>query len=367
MDPPADRHRERIPRAPRRERAGGLGRRRAGSSPPTDGGTTWHADSIPARRASPSRRARARRSPGWALARHSRDPRRHASTSRRMVARAGAPVREHHHRRCSSMGWPSGMPGTASPSATPRRYVPGRHDRRRRCHWSRIPVERAAQSRAGRSGFRASGTAITVRGTGEVWIATGGGPARGSHSTERGSTWDVFETAATGSTAKGLFGSRSRIGSRAWRLVATISRGSVGRQSAADRGWRTTGDSIEPGLVGSSYGVVHVRAGAIWPSDPAAARGPGIGAAPGPGSRAPGSIRGAAPEASAGPRESRDASPGLPADPAHASDATSRPISATALTSASKSSRRLRWLVMDTRMANRPFSVVAEGTAIPRS
>jgi photosystem II stability/assembly factor-like uncharacterized protein len=130
--------------------------------------------------------------------------------------------------------------------------------------WSRIPVERMPKVAPGEAAFAASGTAITVRGTGEVWIATGGGPrARVFHSTDRGATWEVFETPATGSTAKGLFGiafedqqSGVAVGGDYQQRDA-----SVENLLLTDDGGKSWRIGSSPGLVGVQYGVFHVRGG----------------------------------------------------------------------------------------------------------
>jgi photosystem II stability/assembly factor-like uncharacterized protein len=63
-----------------------------------------------------------------------------------------------------------------------------------------IPLENEA-------GFAASGTGITVAGTGHAWIGTGGGPfARVLRSEDRGLTWTAVVTPMTGGSATGIFG-----------------------------------------------------------------------------------------------------------------------------------------------------------------
>jgi photosystem II stability/assembly factor-like uncharacterized protein len=59
-------------------------------------------------------------------------------------------------------------------------------------HWSRRPTPPAAPAEGA---FAASNTALAVRGTGEVWFATGGrGGARVFHSSDAGAAWTVAAT-----------------------------------------------------------------------------------------------------------------------------------------------------------------------------
>jgi photosystem II stability/assembly factor-like uncharacterized protein len=61
--------------------------------------------------------------------------------------------------------------------------------------WSRIPPEGLPAVLPNEAAFAASGTCLTVQGTSNAWIGTGGAPtARVFHSTDRGRTWTVAET-----------------------------------------------------------------------------------------------------------------------------------------------------------------------------
>src|SRR6185436_2104356 len=79
--------------------------------------------------------------------------------------------------------------------------------------WTRIPPERLPPVLAGEAAFAASGSALVVRGSGDVWIGTGGGPrARVMHSPDRGRTWRVSDTPihaqggnTGGASASGIF------------------------------------------------------------------------------------------------------------------------------------------------------------------
>lgn len=57
--------------------------------------------------------------------------------------------------------------------------------------WTRIPAFRLPRNLPGEAAFAASGSSLVVRGSGDVWIGTGGNAARVFHSSDRGSTWRV--------------------------------------------------------------------------------------------------------------------------------------------------------------------------------
>jgi photosystem II stability/assembly factor-like uncharacterized protein len=73
--------------------------------------------------------------------------------------------------------------------------------------WSRVPTESAPAMLPGEAAFAASGTCITVQGTSNVWIGTGGAArARVFRSTDRGHTWTVADTPVqAGGSASGIF------------------------------------------------------------------------------------------------------------------------------------------------------------------
>lgn len=61
--------------------------------------------------------------------------------------------------------------------------------------WSRIAPDALPEMLPGEAAFAASGTCVTVQGTSNVWIATGGAAvARVFRSTDRGRTWAVSST-----------------------------------------------------------------------------------------------------------------------------------------------------------------------------
>ena len=73
--------------------------------------------------------------------------------------------------------------------------------------WTRIPTENAPPMLPGEAAFAASGTCITVQGTSNVWIGTGGAArARVFRSTDRGRTWTVADAPVhAGNSAAGIF------------------------------------------------------------------------------------------------------------------------------------------------------------------
>jgi photosystem II stability/assembly factor-like uncharacterized protein len=73
--------------------------------------------------------------------------------------------------------------------------------------WKRVDTANAPPVLAGEAAFAASGTCLTVFGTSNVWIGTGGGArARVFRSTDRGRTWSVADTPVhAGNSASGIF------------------------------------------------------------------------------------------------------------------------------------------------------------------
>ncbi|WKN42171.1 WD40/YVTN/BNR-like repeat-containing protein [Tunicatimonas pelagia] len=74
-------------------------------------------------------------------------------------------------------------------------------------NWSPIvPTERSMRPSTGEAGFAASGTNITVQGSGCVWFGTGGTNARIFRSLDGGETWEVNRSPlAQGTSSKGIF------------------------------------------------------------------------------------------------------------------------------------------------------------------
>ena len=73
--------------------------------------------------------------------------------------------------------------------------------------WTRIASAALPRTLPGEAAFAASGACLVVRGTGDVWIGTGGGArARVFHSPDRGRSWSVYETPVLANTsAAGIF------------------------------------------------------------------------------------------------------------------------------------------------------------------
>jgi photosystem II stability/assembly factor-like uncharacterized protein len=73
--------------------------------------------------------------------------------------------------------------------------------------WTRVPTANAPPMLTGEAAFAASGTCLTVLGSSNVWIGTGGGArARVFRSTDRGRTWSVADTPMhAGNSASGIF------------------------------------------------------------------------------------------------------------------------------------------------------------------
>ena len=74
-------------------------------------------------------------------------------------------------------------------------------------HWARVPPENIPPVLPGEAAFAASNTQLTVQGSSNAWIASGGGAvARVFRTTDRGHTWTVSATGMPGGTSAGLFG-----------------------------------------------------------------------------------------------------------------------------------------------------------------
>jgi photosystem II stability/assembly factor-like uncharacterized protein len=140
-------------------------------------------------------------------------------------------------------------------------------------HWTRIPADRLPRTLTGEAAFAASGTAITVRGSREVWIASGGGArARVFHSRDRGATWAVFDTPLSGGTAKGLFGIAFEKSEYGVAVGGDYQQGDASTENLllSDDGGRSWRTASSPGLVGVQYGVVHMGGGGFLSAGPGA-------------------------------------------------------------------------------------------------
>ena len=73
--------------------------------------------------------------------------------------------------------------------------------------WSRVPADRVPANLENEAAFAASNTQLTVQGTSNGWIATGGGAeARVYRTRDRGRSWTVASTGMPGGASSGLFG-----------------------------------------------------------------------------------------------------------------------------------------------------------------
>jgi len=74
-------------------------------------------------------------------------------------------------------------------------------------HWSRVAPAGIPPVLPGEAAFAASNTQLTVQGSSNAWIASGGGAmARVFRSTDRGRSWSVAATGMPGGASAGLFG-----------------------------------------------------------------------------------------------------------------------------------------------------------------
>jgi photosystem II stability/assembly factor-like uncharacterized protein len=74
-------------------------------------------------------------------------------------------------------------------------------------NWSRVPAANLPANLPNEAAFAASNTQLTVQGSSNAWIASGGGAdARVFRSTDRGRNWKVVSTGMPGGASSGLFG-----------------------------------------------------------------------------------------------------------------------------------------------------------------
>ncbi len=125
-------------------------------------------------------------------------------------------------------------------------------------HWKEVPPGRIPAALPGEAAFAASGTAIAARGGREAWIATGGGArARVFHTADRGTTWEVFDTPASGGPAKGIFGLAIGDGGRGVAVGGDYRERDASAENLlltedGGRTWRLAGSTD---LTGVQYGV----------------------------------------------------------------------------------------------------------------
>jgi photosystem II stability/assembly factor-like uncharacterized protein len=125
-------------------------------------------------------------------------------------------------------------------------------------HWNPVPPDRVPAMLPGEAAFAASGTAIVVRGKSEVWIGTGGANrARVLHSADRGKHWAAFDTPASASAAKGIFGIAMGRRGRAVAVGGDYQQASASAENLllSDDGGRHWRIAPNAGVVGVQYGV----------------------------------------------------------------------------------------------------------------
>jgi photosystem II stability/assembly factor-like uncharacterized protein len=133
--------------------------------------------------------------------------------------------------------------------------------------WSRVPPEEIPPPLPGEAGFAASGTAIAVAGSDNVWFGTGGGRvARVFRSTDRGRTWAVSQTPLPASATSGIFGLSFWDADNGLAVGGDYRKpreagANVARTRDGGRTWTLIGSSAPAGV---RYGVAHV-AGAKSP------------------------------------------------------------------------------------------------------
>ncbi len=130
--------------------------------------------------------------------------------------------------------------------------------------WQAIAPEVLPTALGNESAFAASGTNITVSGSGDVWIVTGGGArARVYHSSNRGKTWHAQNTPISAGASKGLFGIAFRDLLRGVAVGGDFAKAddSADNLLLTTDGGRTWMQVGHPGLQGSQWGVAHADGG----------------------------------------------------------------------------------------------------------
>lgn len=122
--------------------------------------------------------------------------------------------------------------------------------------WARVAATGATAVLPGEAAFAASGTCLTVQGTSNVWIGTGGGPrARVFHSSDRGRTWSVADTPIhAGNSAAGIFSVAFRDAQNGVAVGGEYSKpkqafDNVAVTSDGGRTWRLARGPLPPGYM----------------------------------------------------------------------------------------------------------------------
>ena len=147
--------------------------------------------------------------------------------------------------------------------------------------WSRVSPDRLPAVLPGEAAFAASGTCLTIDGESNVWIGTGGASvARVYHSVDRGRTWSVAESPIhAGSASSGIFGLAFRDDRHGIAVGGDYQmvRGGLPNVALTDdggRSWRTARGSLPVGYLsavsfvpGSSSLIAVGLAGTALSSD----------------------------------------------------------------------------------------------------
>ena len=151
--------------------------------------------------------------------------------------------------------------------------------------WNRVAADRVPTLIEGEAGFAASGTTLTLAGTGRGWIGTGGGSrARVYMTDDGGASWTVADTPLPGNATSGIFGiafrdSLNGVAAGGDYERRTEEQRNVVRTSDGGRTWHVVGTSLPHGVrYGAAYSPVSVTPAAGTSVHPLLGVGPsGVG------------------------------------------------------------------------------------------
>lgn len=122
--------------------------------------------------------------------------------------------------------------------------------------WARVAATGTTAVLPGEAAFAASGTCLTVQGTSNVWIGTGGGPrARVFRSSDRGRSWSVADTPIhAGNSTAGIFSVAFRDAQHGIAVGGEYSKprqafDNVAVTSDGGRTWRLARGPLPPGYM----------------------------------------------------------------------------------------------------------------------
>lgn len=126
--------------------------------------------------------------------------------------------------------------------------------------WTRVPPDRLPRNYAGEAAFAASGSALAIAGTRDVWIGTGGGGvARVMHSGDRGATWAFTDVpidargAAAGVFSVAFFDTRRGIAVGGDYTQPRLASRSVAISDDGGRSWRPAAEPPAAYLSGVAF------------------------------------------------------------------------------------------------------------------